>query len=304
MYNYSSVTDNNDDTQRHLSPEYIHQSYHDLQPVPLSPLSQSIIDTNSRNPLQSRQYNPTFENYRSANESLSTVIHSTTNNQNNCAPPPTVTGSPAKRRRTFPGRSNPPLTAPPVRRRFDPTVQRINQIIKPVVKLCEETNQLAKEVLKILTEQTNLTRELVNFSRELQKATQQLSHTVHMQAKVLQTRQQNDDEDVSMELNGINVSHVQRGASLNATARALVRAGYDEMASFNDLRPGEFDILLDYLAYVHGLPPATTFANSQAIKNSLQQMKHDIKKQTPNQSSKRTSTATQQTHGAHDDDEV
>ncbi|CAF4763139.1 unnamed protein product, partial [Rotaria sp. Silwood2] len=74
----------------------------------------------------------------------------------------------------------------------------INQIIKPIVKLCEETNQLTKEVLKILTEQTNLTRELVNFPRELQKATQQLSHTIHMQAKVLQTRQQNDDEDVSM----------------------------------------------------------------------------------------------------------
>jgi len=46
------------------------------------------------------------------------------------------------------------------------------------------------------------------------------------------------------ELNGINVSYVQRGASLNATARALVRAGYGDMASFNDLRPGEFDILL------------------------------------------------------------
>ncbi|CAF1423541.1 unnamed protein product, partial [Rotaria sordida] len=334
-----SVNDNNDDTQRHLSQEYLHQSYHDLQPVPLLPISQSTIDINSYDPLRSRQHNPTFENHRSANESLSTVIHSTTNNQNNCAPSPTVTGSPAKRRRTFPGQSNPSLTAPPIRKRFDPTLQRtaallmenvvggtttstartttagvrsiseasqngINQIIKPIVKLCEETNQLTKEVLQISTEQTNLTHELVNFPRELQKATQQLSHTVHMQAKVLQTRQQNDDEDVSIELNGINVSYVQRGASLNATARALVRAGYGEMASFNDLRPGESDILLGYLAYVHGHPPTTTFANSQAIKNSLQQMKHDIKKQTPNQSSKRNSTATQQIHGAHDDDEV
>jgi len=63
-------------------------------------------------------------------------------------------------------------------------------------------------------------------------------------------------------------------------------------------------LFLGYLAYVHGLPPTTTFANSQAIKNSLQQMKHDIKKQTPNKSSKRNSTATQQIHGAHDDDEV
>ncbi|CAF1647390.1 unnamed protein product, partial [Rotaria magnacalcarata] len=289
-------------------------------------------------PLRSRQHNPTFATHRPANESLSTVIHSTTNNQNNCAPSPTVTGSPAKRRRTFPGQSNPPLTAPPVRRRFDATLQNtaaslmenivvgtttstsrtttanaksisetsqngINQIIKPIVKLCEETNQLTKDVLKILTEQTNLTRELVNFPRDLQKATQQLSHTIHMQAKVFQSRQQSDDEDVSIELNGINVSHVQRGASINATARALVRAGYGEMASFNDLRPGEFDILLSYLAYIHGLHPATTFANSQSIKNSLQQMKHDVKKQTPNQSSKRNSTTTQQINVVHDDDE-
>ncbi|CAF1093450.1 unnamed protein product [Rotaria magnacalcarata] len=341
MYDYCSVNDNNDDTQRPLSQEYSHQSYHDLQPVPLSVISQSTIDTNSRDPLRSRQHNPTFATHRPANESLSTVIHSTTNNQNNCAPSPTVTGSPAKRRRTFPGQSNPPLTAPPVRRRFDATLQNtaaslmenivvgtttstsrtttanaksisetsqnvlgINQIIKPIVKLCEETNQLTKDVLKILTEQTNLTRELVNFPRDLQKATQQLSHTIHMQAKVFQSRQQSDDEDVSIELNGINVSHVQRGASINATARALVRAGYGEMASFNDLRPGEFDILLSYLAYIHGLHPATTFANSQSIKNSLQQMKHDVKKQTPNQSSKRNSTITQQINVVHDDDEV
>ncbi|CAF4622735.1 unnamed protein product, partial [Rotaria magnacalcarata] len=66
------------------------------------------------------------------------------------------------------------------------------------VKLCEETNQLTKDVLKILTEQTNLTRELVNFPRDLQKATQLLSHTIHMQAKVFQSRQQSDDEDVSI----------------------------------------------------------------------------------------------------------
>jgi len=31
---------------------------------------------------------------------------------------------------------------------------------------------------------------------------------------------------------------------LNATARALVRTAYGETASFNDLAPGEFDILL------------------------------------------------------------
>ncbi len=52
--------------------------------------------------------------------------------------------------------------------------------MKPLVKLCEETNQLIKEMLKKTTEQTRLTNELVNFRRELQKATQQLSHIVHM----------------------------------------------------------------------------------------------------------------------------
>ncbi len=32
-------------------------------------------------------------------------------------------GSPAKRRRTYPAQSNPPLSAPPVRRRFDSALQ-------------------------------------------------------------------------------------------------------------------------------------------------------------------------------------
>jgi hypothetical protein len=52
--------------------------------------------------------------------------------------------------------------------------------MKPLVKLCEETNQLIKEMLKQTTEQTRLITELINFPREKQKATQQLSHIVHM----------------------------------------------------------------------------------------------------------------------------
>ena len=45
-------------------------------------------------------------------------------------------------------------------------------------------------------------------------------------------------------LNGVDLSNVARGVSLNTTARALVRAAYGETASFNDLAPGDFDILL------------------------------------------------------------
>ncbi|CAF1445909.1 unnamed protein product [Adineta steineri] len=54
------------------------------------------------------------------------------------------------------------------------------------------------------------------------------------------------------------------------TVQALVRAAYGDIASFNDLQPDEFDILLDYLVDVHELHPATIFTNSQTIKNSLQ----------------------------------
>ena len=40
------------------------------------------------------------------------------------------------------------------------------------------------------------------------------------------------------------MGHVPRGSPSNVTARSLIRAAYGETASFNDLAPGEFDILL------------------------------------------------------------
>ncbi len=46
MYHYSSAINNTDDTQRHLSQEYSDTSYHELQPVPLSPNSHSTNDIN------------------------------------------------------------------------------------------------------------------------------------------------------------------------------------------------------------------------------------------------------------------
>ncbi len=45
-------------------------------------------------------------------------------------------------------------------------------------------------------------------------------------------------------LNRIDLGHVPRGASLNATSRSLVRAAYDENASIHDSAPREFDLLL------------------------------------------------------------
>ena len=45
-------------------------------------------------------------------------------------------------------------------------------------------------------------------------------------------------------LNGIDVSQVPRGTSLNAAARSLVRTAYGDTGSFNDLAPGELDVLL------------------------------------------------------------
>ncbi|CAF1055579.1 unnamed protein product [Rotaria sordida] len=81
-----------------------------------------------------------------------------------------------------------------------------------------------------------------------------------------------------MELNGINLDHISRGPSLNTTARSLVRAACDEKVSFNDLAPREFDLLLYFLARIHQLTVASAPVDSQSIKNSLQQMKQDVKK--------------------------
>ncbi|CAF4081139.1 unnamed protein product [Rotaria magnacalcarata] len=130
-------------------------------------------------------------------------------------------------------------------------------------------------MLKQTTEQTRLMNQLINFPRELQKTTQQLSHIVHM---VSPARQKNDDDDITFELNGIDISHVLRGSSLNTTARSLIPAAYSESASFNNLGSGEFDTLLGFIAHIHGLHTAVVFVDCQSIKNSLQQMKHDINK--------------------------
>ncbi|CAF3455249.1 unnamed protein product [Rotaria socialis] len=181
--------------------------------------------------------------------------------------------------------------------------------MKPLIKLCEETNQLMKDMLKQTTEQTRLMNELINFPRELQKTTQQLSHIVHMQAKVSQARQNNNDDDQVVELNGINISHVSRGSSLNATARSLIRAAYGESASFNNLAPGEFDLLLGFIAHIHGLHAVAVFADSHSIKNSLQQMKHDINKKSSSSyssvaaSKQRTSTTIETPSIFHEDDD-
>lgn len=56
----------------------------------------------------------------------------------------------------------------------------INQLMKPLLKICEETNQLIKDMLKQVSNQTLLLGELSDVPRELQKAAQQLSHVVHM----------------------------------------------------------------------------------------------------------------------------
>ena len=53
-------------------------------------------------------------------------------------------------------------------------------MMKPLIELCEETNQFVIQMLKKSTEQTRLMYDLINFPRELQKATEKLSHTVHM----------------------------------------------------------------------------------------------------------------------------
>ncbi|CAF2984155.1 unnamed protein product [Rotaria sp. Silwood2] len=248
------------------------------------------------------------------NQPLSSMHNSITSNHNNYVAPVTSTEIPVKKRRPAASTLVAPSTAPLPRKRFNPAVQNtaaammsnlsggentlnsrtvnpptrsisettqnsylydryflcsiinlisvlgFNQILKPLMKLCEETNQLVKEMLKQMTEQTQLIKESLSSPRELQKTAQQLSQIVRM------------------ELNGINLGHVSRGPSLNITARSLVRAAYGEKASFNDLAPGEFDLLLGFLARIHQLNVSSVLTESQSIKNSLQQMKHDEKK--------------------------
>ncbi|CAF2852253.1 unnamed protein product [Rotaria sp. Silwood2] len=56
------------------------------------------------------------------------------------------------------------------------------------------------------------------------------------------------------------------------------RTAYGETASFNDLASGEFDLLLTFIARIHQINVASVISDSQSIKNSLQQMKHDNNK--------------------------
>ena len=67
-------------------------------------------------------------------------------------------------------------------------------------------------------------------------------------------------------------------------------------------------LLSDSIARIHGLHAAAVFANSQSIKNSLQQMKYDMnKKRSSTKSSiaiskRRTSATTEQPAAPHDDE--
>ncbi|CAM4836850.1 unnamed protein product [Rotaria magnacalcarata] len=281
-----------------------------------------------------------FDNHRSATQSSSSIFNSATASNTNYVAPVTSTQLPAKKRRTAPGVLVAPSTAPLPRKRFNPAIQSTAASLmrnfvpgettvssnvvaentrsisetkqngfNQTMKLCEDTNQLMKDMLKQTTEQTRLMNELINCPRELQKTTQQLSHIVHMQAKVSQAQQNNNDHNLTFELNGIDISHVSRGSSLNATARSLIRAAYGESASYNNLVPGEFDSLLGFLAHIHGLHAAAVFADCHSIKNSLQQMKHDINKKGSSSyssmaaSKQRTSTTIEIPSILHDDDD-
>ncbi|CAF1286528.1 unnamed protein product [Rotaria sordida] len=279
MYNSSSPNINDENVEQQLSQEYSDKSYHHMQPVSFICNSQSTIDINHPDPSLSHVRDPRFDIHQTTNRPLSSIHNSITSNNNDYVVHVTSTELPVKKRRDAACTLVAPSTAPLPRKRFNPAAQstaatmmnntsggenilssravnaatrsiseatqnRFNQMLKPLIKLCEETNQLVKDMLKQMTEQAHLIKELPNAPRELQKTTEQLSYIVHMQAKVLQTSQQNDEEDLIFKLNGTDLSHIARGPSLNVTARSLVRAAYGEKASFNDFAPGEFDRLL------------------------------------------------------------
>ncbi|CAF4394843.1 unnamed protein product [Rotaria sp. Silwood2] len=280
MYNSSSLNINDENIEQQLSQEYSDKSYHDMQPASFVSISQSTVDINHQGSSSFRVRDPPFDIHRPTNQPLSSIYNSITSSDNNYVAPVTSTELPAKKRRTAPGTLVAPSTAPLPRKRFNPAVQStaaaammnnvaggentlssrtvaaatksisettqngFNQMMKPLIKLCEETNQLVIQMLKQSAEQTCLMNNLINFPRELQKATEKLSHAVHMV------------------LNGIN----------------LVRTAYGETASFNDLASGEFDLLLTFIARIHQINVASVISDSQSIKNSLQQMKHDNNK--------------------------
>ena len=64
----------------------------------------------------------------------------------------------------------------------------------------------------------------------------------------------------------------------------------------------------DSIVRIHGLHAAAVFANSQSIKNSLQQIKHDMNKKGSSTKSsiavskRRTSATTEQPIAPHDDE--
>ena len=55
-----------------------------------------------------------------------------------------------------------------------------NQVLKPLIKLCEETNEMVKLIMKHVHEQTELMDKLFYPPRNLQNSTEQLSSVVHM----------------------------------------------------------------------------------------------------------------------------
>ncbi|CAF3866657.1 unnamed protein product [Rotaria sordida] len=282
------------------------------------------------------------------NESLSTITNSAINQESSQV----FQESPAKRRRSTANSVSMTSSAPPPRKRFNPVLQStgasqlsntigttasfisrtpitssksvpettqyvlaLAQTIKPLTKLCEEMNQLIKQVIAQNEQQMRLLSELVNAPRELDKLTHELSYILHLQAKMLQTRQYENDENLVTvifklkTLNGVDLSKVPRSATINATARALMRAAYGELACFNDLKDGEFNVLLGLIAHIHGQHISSVFVDSNSIKNSLQQMKHDTNKKSPLRKLKksilkaRKSTTAQERLARNDEDE-
>ncbi|CAF0973456.1 unnamed protein product [Didymodactylos carnosus] len=100
---------------------------------------------------------------------------------------------------------------------------------------------------------------------------------------------EDDDPNVELIINNIDLKDAQVTNSYTGTGRNCIRHVYGADASGHLLKHGEFEILIEAIAYLHKIPFADVWSKAATIKESLLQMKYDNKKQSTASSATSTS---------------
>ncbi|CAF0764918.1 unnamed protein product [Didymodactylos carnosus] len=98
-----------------------------------------------------------------------------------------------------------------------------------------------------------------------------------------------NDPNVILIINDIDLKDAQVTNSFTGTGRNCVRHVYGPDASGHSLKQGEFEIIIEAIAYLHKVSFADVWSKATIIKESLLQMKYDNKKHTATSSTIDTS---------------